>query len=686
MAKLHVSANLFSNIFLPLLLVDLISGYAIYNPDNVSPFAKSAALSMNTSLFAVDSHNPDGGIGNTAWITRWAAIGDSFTAGIGAGNLWSNDYEDVKCSRYDKSYIGILDHVFGDSVRHFQYVACSGARTSDILEQAKALAPNLNLVVMTAGGNDLCLSDVIKTCIFLPYFRHEGCQNAIKKAEENIDTILKPNIREILKEINNKMAKKSVVVYAGYAQYFYDDDKDDDCTFKQDFTFPKSGLGYKMTLEDRRKFNSLVTKTNQAINEVVDEFRENRDGLNYLIRFADWDPWPRHERIAGQMCWPKSTGRVPDPNQPNLQFFKPATDTPERELKRRDELSLNLVEKSPNRKGWKERLYNSILYKSVNPFAEALARLTRRGAISPPRCPTDDDWDIGFGLPDRWGKFFHPNELGHTTLASFVMNALLSARTELMGESYGVCKVRDSFHCFEHNRESLAKYISPSFVDETYTKFCAELYQQETPNWIDERIFNEGSHEAHKYTVQLRNGAIKLDKEECLDSFKHLIYSCDMARDPNPHGWKHGGTYQRGSYTYKLESVSPHSRPWPLEKPTGKCEGWYKGLFGSYTVRGAGWVADNGQKLADSIKSCWLDKPDRDGMEWKATFRTPIWTRLRCFNNNNRREQVALLMDATEITFGYSVLLCSIRLTAIIVISVEDSHPVDVNISIVDLA
>lgn len=101
------------------------------------------------------------------WIKKWAAVGDSFTAGIGAGVPLSpaqtelrrrgseGTDEDWACSRYDRSYAKVLDRAFGDTEFHF--VACSGDRTGDIYDQVRNLDGGLDLVVMTAGGNDLCL-------------------------------------------------------------------------------------------------------------------------------------------------------------------------------------------------------------------------------------------------------------------------------------------------------------------------------------------------------------------------------------------------------------------------------------------------------------------------------------------------------------------------------------------------
>jgi lysophospholipase L1-like esterase len=93
-----------------------------------------------------------------SWISKWAAIGDSFTAGIGSGyQLGIPLTEDWFCSRYSYSWVKILNYAFGPTVTDFQYPACSGDRTEQIFNQAVNLNGPLDLVMMTAGGNDLCL-------------------------------------------------------------------------------------------------------------------------------------------------------------------------------------------------------------------------------------------------------------------------------------------------------------------------------------------------------------------------------------------------------------------------------------------------------------------------------------------------------------------------------------------------
>lgn len=108
------------------------------------------------------------------WITRWAAIGDSYTAGIGAGSALGSFFQkrnDYYCSRYDGSYAQILNKAFGPAVSKFQFVACTGDASDQVYKQVTdQLEKDLNLVMMTAGGNDLCLASVIKKCVFCTSF------------------------------------------------------------------------------------------------------------------------------------------------------------------------------------------------------------------------------------------------------------------------------------------------------------------------------------------------------------------------------------------------------------------------------------------------------------------------------------------------------------------------------------
>ena len=71
-----------------------------------------------------------------------------------------------RCARYDMAYPKVLEKQFPNVNKDgFQYLACSGDRSVQIHQQARALSGNLDFVTMTAGGNDLCL---VSARLFMP--------------------------------------------------------------------------------------------------------------------------------------------------------------------------------------------------------------------------------------------------------------------------------------------------------------------------------------------------------------------------------------------------------------------------------------------------------------------------------------------------------------------------------------
>lgn len=146
-----------------LFLITLVLAWLFVTPvaNFTPPQAKEPDINVSSNIARDEpplfQNTAPGGPADFSWIKRWAAIGDSFTAGIGAGQLYSESKSDRDCSRYDRSYAAVMYRRFGPSVKLFENVACTGARSTGILQQAQDLPKDLDLVVMTAGGNDLCL-------------------------------------------------------------------------------------------------------------------------------------------------------------------------------------------------------------------------------------------------------------------------------------------------------------------------------------------------------------------------------------------------------------------------------------------------------------------------------------------------------------------------------------------------
>lgn len=59
------------------------------------------------------------------WIHTWTAIGDSFAAGIGAGQ-YPKTHEDTSCSRYGDAYPVMLNDLMEIPQASFNFIACTG--------------------------------------------------------------------------------------------------------------------------------------------------------------------------------------------------------------------------------------------------------------------------------------------------------------------------------------------------------------------------------------------------------------------------------------------------------------------------------------------------------------------------------------------------------------------------------
>jgi hypothetical protein len=225
----------------------------------------------------------------------------------------------------------------------------------------------------------------------------------------------------------------------------------------------------------------------------------------------------------------------------------------------------------------------------------------------------------------------------------------MDLRSIVLGVTSPACGIKDEFTCFSGTGSQY--YVSAERANAHYEEFCKEVEEKHpsnTINWNYPKKYDEGTPDEHEFVVTTGNDVSAFDKDQCVESMKKLINSCDTS--DNPMNWKGGGRYIResGDYTYEL-NPRRNNRPWPWPRVAyGACQGWYKVFFSHYEVEGAGFSTyDHGQKtMLPNMDSCYglgttmwkfdyHDNPsEHKGFEWKATFNTPIWVRARCWQNN----------------------------------------------------
>ncbi|KAM0691538.1 hypothetical protein Q7P36_007737, partial [Cladosporium allicinum] len=232
-----------------------------------------------------------------------AAIGDSYSAGIGAGNRL-DEGDDRLCSRYDHSYPYLLnqDGWLGDaSARTFQFVSCSGAVTKDVLEtQIPRIDGNQEIILLSAGGNDVELTNILNQCVFQWLaLRPEAVSVAKKLASVLLPShsdwdVYTRSCEEQLSQTSLLIDKASfqesidkvgTIYYTGYAKFFAED-LSSDCddvswatwSYQTETLFQAKQY---LTSLHRRTMNELVDAVNARISDAVKRAGSGVKFINY---------------------------------------------------------------------------------------------------------------------------------------------------------------------------------------------------------------------------------------------------------------------------------------------------------------------------------------------------------------------------------------------------------------------
>lgn len=142
----------------------------------------------------------------------YAALGDSYSAGNGAGNYISSS---GNCHRSNSAFPALWASAHSPS--SFTFAACSGAVTSDVTgSQLGALNSSTGLVTVTIGGNDAGFSDVITTCVT---GSDSTCVNRVNTAETFVRSTLPGRLDTVYNAIHAKAPNAHVVVL-GYPDLY----------------------------------------------------------------------------------------------------------------------------------------------------------------------------------------------------------------------------------------------------------------------------------------------------------------------------------------------------------------------------------------------------------------------------------------------------------------------------------
>jgi lysophospholipase L1-like esterase len=144
---------------------------------------------------------------------NYVALGDSYASGVGSGSYTS---ESGSCLRSTLAYPQLWTN--GHAPSSFKFVACSGAKTTDVNNnQLSALSSSTTLVSITIGGNDVGFSSVMTDCVL---YSTSTCVSEVNAAENVARTQLPGWLDTTYNGIRSRAPNARVVV-VDYPRFYH---------------------------------------------------------------------------------------------------------------------------------------------------------------------------------------------------------------------------------------------------------------------------------------------------------------------------------------------------------------------------------------------------------------------------------------------------------------------------------
>jgi lysophospholipase L1-like esterase len=265
---------------------------------------------------------------------QYAAFGDSYAAGMGAGSTTWSPWPASSCRKGTGSFgrqlslhttnVVRVDHTFGDNYCSGDTTDGANKRINDWKDSEKA-----TLATLSVGGNDLNFADLVEKCIVTPFNRKkyiQECKDTRAALEKKLTDTGPDSFREKLgatyKALLAKATNPDFQLYVtGYPRFFndyteycdkvtfsfwnpmhYDDtSKCKDCIF--------------LTRDFRKGLNTYTLQANALIQDVIKAVNTEIGGSKDRVYFVDTDAVFEGRR------WCEEGIQEPDSKNPREWFF-----------------------------------------------------------------------------------------------------------------------------------------------------------------------------------------------------------------------------------------------------------------------------------------------------------------------------------------------------------------------------
>ena len=114
---------------------------------------------------------------------------------------------------------------FGDGERDFKFLACSGWTSTQMKEKQvpKLEDKSQQLITLSAGGNDVYLSNLLDACVYQISPKaalHDNCQEQLDTTSDAIDNKLGGWLNDLYNALKPKLTDDGKIFQTGYAQFW----------------------------------------------------------------------------------------------------------------------------------------------------------------------------------------------------------------------------------------------------------------------------------------------------------------------------------------------------------------------------------------------------------------------------------------------------------------------------------
>jgi hypothetical protein len=196
-------------------------------------------------------------------ITSYAALGDSYATGAGAGSPRLPPHFDISCGRFSDAYPVQVAHSTSLDIdeSRFRNLACGGASTASVLHGQVPWIGDSQVVTLTVGGNEVDFFAVLNECIYL-WRPFSTCEKELQRSRSLIESSeFIENYNKLVKGAVQVLQPSARLLSTGYARFF--NQETDHCSH---VSFSKTDPNNRLTQPLRAKLNDLVSRLNDVIN------------------------------------------------------------------------------------------------------------------------------------------------------------------------------------------------------------------------------------------------------------------------------------------------------------------------------------------------------------------------------------------------------------------------------------